>query len=528
MTSPLSYKTTDSPRRRRSNGLYRCGIGSLALAVALVLSGSSSAVSRPGADNSSITVDLTAATTLDRGTSVTAAKLIQPPGPISAHPSLLDEANAACQNARVDDTALCAGTVDAEIWGLPLVVMSHTRDLLACRIGVNHLYNSSSLAGPSSTSVVAPNDDTLYSTAFLDLRAGPLLLTVPPIRDRYLDFQLMDMYTNTIADIGVLTNGGHAGTYAFVGPGWHGTIPNGTYRIDVPTPDAWLLGRTQVKGPGDLATTVALQKNYALRALAGHGSGTAGGPSTLACPAQALPKQTTLAFLDALGDDMAADPPVAADTPVVRAMGLAGIGSGRMPGSGGSTSAAEYLQALQIGQALLASAVGHGSTSTATGWSRGAVVGSYGTDYMTRAIVAVGGLGAQVPTQAVYFHLSGIKSGVSSTPFVGTRSYEVRFAADDLPPHGPDGFWSITMYNSARFLVANPIDRYSIGDHTPDLVRSRDGSLTVVMSATRPSESGVNWLPAPAGSFSITLRVYDPTQRVLDGSWSPPSVRATA
>ena len=123
---------------------------------------------------------------------------------------------------------------------------------------VNVLDNATRLAGPNSTSVADPNDDTLYSTAFLDLRAGPQLLSVPSMRGRYVDFQLLDMYTNTIADVGVLTDGGHGGTYAFVGPGWHGTIPKGVVRIDVPTPDAWLLGRTQVKGAADLLAAVEL------------------------------------------------------------------------------------------------------------------------------------------------------------------------------------------------------------------------------------------------------------------------------
>ena len=158
-------------------------------------------------------------------TPVPAAKRIEPPGPVSAHPALLDEADAACRGAGASDITLCAGTVDAEVWGLPLVIMSQLRNRLACLLRVNVLENATRLAGPDSTSVADPNDDTLYSTAFLDLRAGPQLLSVPSMSGRYVDFQLLDMYTNTIADVGVLTGGGHGDTYAFVGPGWHGTIP---------------------------------------------------------------------------------------------------------------------------------------------------------------------------------------------------------------------------------------------------------------------------------------------------------------
>ena len=173
---------------------------------------------------------------------------------------------------------------------------------------------------------------------------------------RYADFQLLDMYTNTIADVGVLTGGGHGGTYAFVGPGWQGTIPKGDVRIDAPTPDAWLLGRTQVKGPADLLAAVELEAQYSLTALSGHGSGTTGGPSTLACPAPDLPSSTSLGFLGDLEKDMAADPPTAADGPVVQAMAAVGIGPGRTAGAAGSSNATGYLKALRLGASLLARA----------------------------------------------------------------------------------------------------------------------------------------------------------------------------
>jgi len=490
-------------------------IGAILIIVSLVLVGCTSGPSKTASRGTSTA-----------GTSVPAAKFIEPPGPVSAHPALLDAASAACRRAGASDLTLCAGTVDAEVWGLPLVIVSNLRDQLACLLRVNVLDNAVKLAGPESASVAYPNDDTLYSTAFLDLRAGPQLLSMPSISGRYVDFQLLDMYTNTIADVGVLTDGGHGGTYAFVGPGWHGVIPAGAVRIDVPTPDAWLLGRTQVKGPADLPAAVVLEAQYSLTALSGHGSGTAGGPSTLACPAPALPSSTSLGFLGDLGKDMAADPPEAADGPVVQAMAAAGIGPGRTPGTTSPGNAADYLGALRLGASLLAGAAGAGSATIWTGYARGAAAGSYGTDYLDRARLAEGEPGLQVPTQAVYFKASRARSGTTTTPLAGTGSYEIRFPAGDLPPHGSDGFWSITLYNAAGFLVANPIDRYSIGNETPGLIRGADGSLTIVMAASRPTQTDVNWLPAPTGAFSLVLRVYDPTPQVLGGAWSPPVIRA--
>jgi hypothetical protein len=222
---------------------------------------------------------------------------------------------------------------------------------------------------------------------------------------------------------------------------------------------------------------------------------------------------------------MAADPPAAADGPVVQAMAAAGIGPGRTPGATSPGDAAPYLKALRLGAGLLAGPAGAGATTTWTGYTRGGVAGSYGTGYLERARLAQTP-GVQVPAQAVYFRASRARSGTATTALAGTRSYQIRFPAEDLPPHGPEGFWSITLYNAAGFLAANPTGRYSIGDQTPGLARGGDGSLTIVVSASRPSETDVNWLPAPNGAFSLALRVYDPTPQVLDGSWSPPAIRA--
>ena len=509
--------------KQRTSRSFR--IGAILVLVSLVLVGCTSGPSKTASRGTSA-AESGKSSPSTAVTSVPAAKFIEPPGPVSAHPALLDEASAACRRAGASDITLCAGTVDAEVWGMPLVIVSNLRDQLACLLKVNVLDNATRLAGPDSASVGYPNDDTLYSTAFLDLRAGPQLLRVPSMSGRYADFQLLDMYTNTIADVGVLTDGGRGGTYAFVGPGWHGIISKGAVRIDVPTPDAWLLGRTQVKGPADLLAAVELEAQYSLTALSGHGSGTTGGPSTLACPAPDLPSSTSFGFLGDLEKDMAADPPTAADDPVVQAMAAAGIGPGRTPGATSSSNAAGYLKALRLGASLLARAAGEGSTTIWTGYTRGAVAGSYGTDYLERARLAEETLGTQVPTQAVYFSASRARSGTTTTALAGTRSYDIRFPAGDLPPHGSDGFWSITLYNAAGSLVANPVDRYSIGDETPGLVRGTDGSLTIVVSASHPSETDVNWLPAPKGAFSLVLRVYDPTPQVLDGSWSPPVIGA--
>ena len=205
-------------------------------------------------------------------------------------------------------------------------------------------------------------------------------------------------------------------------------------------------------------------------------------------------------------------------------MAAAGIGPGRNPVGTSSRNATQYRKALRIGASLLTGGVGGGSDAIWTGYGQ-AAAGSYGTDYLERARVAKETLGTQVPAQAVYLGASRARSGTTTTALIGTRSYEIRFPAGDLPPHGADGFWSITLYNAAGYLVANPINRYCIGNETPGLVQGADGSLTIVVSANHPSETDMNWLPAPKSDFSLVLRAYDPTPPVLDGSWTPPVIQ---
>ncbi len=443
--------------------------------------------------------------------------LIQPPGPVSNRPPLIQAAKAACARRPALDNAACTGAVAAYVWGYPLVEMSATRDRIACVTGINKLISVRKLAGPTSTSVVAPNDDTLYSTAWLDLRSGPELLTVPAISDRYYSFQLLDMYTNTFANIGVLTDHGRGGRYAIAGPGWNGKLPSGTTRIDAPTPDVWLLGRTELIGPSDLAAVEAIQQRYVLRPLTGAGSGTIAGPSTFRCPAP------TTSFFDQLAAAKAADPPPSYDVPVLRIMAAAGIRAGALP-SATTDPAVQQADAagLVIGPGLIDAAASSANKAVHGGWTRTRVTGTFGTDYLTRALVAKYGLGEQVSSQAIYFSATQDADGGQLS---GSQEYEVRFPKGELPPTGPDGFWSITMYNASDFLVANPIDRYSVGSHMTRLVRGADGSVTVVLSTTSPSSPTVNWLPAPTGLFRISLRVDAPATAVSDGSWVPPSVQ---
>jgi hypothetical protein len=202
-------------------------------------------------------------------------------------------------------------------------------------------------------------------------------------------------------------------------------------------------------------------------------------------------------------------------------MADAGIGVGLQPSSTTDPQVrAGYELALRLGPQLVRASTNQVATST--GWHYAKVVGTYGTDFVARAAVAQSGLGANLPTQAVYFNAS--TSGASL--LTGSTTYVLHFAGDQLPPVTASGFWSVTMYDPQHFLVANSIHRYSIGDRTRGLVRGPGGSLDIYISADVPHGHESNWLPAPPGRFTLSLRLYAPEAGV-ETSWTPPVVHPT-
>ena len=449
--------------------------------------------------------------------------LIQPPGPMVEPPSLLAQAKTSCAAAG-NATTDCAGALDALVWGYPLLVTTRLLDLRTCGIGLNKLENQTTLAGPGSTTVVSPNNDTLYSSAFLDLSAGPELLTVPAVTKRYFDFQLIDMYTNTLANIGDLTDAGRGGRYAIVWSGWHGTIPAGVRVVRATTPQVWLLGRTEVNGQRDVASAISLQHKYLLAPLDRNHPGTAAGQRPTNCGE--TPPKPGLDVLNEISSDMTVNPPLPQDGPIVQAMAAAGIGAGLRPSdTSDAATLLAYARGLRLGVQLMADSESGVVRTSTTGWRTHPVAGTFGTDYLDRAIVAKVGLAQQVPSQAVYFSTSSSSNG---TPLSGGRQFALTFTPRQLPPLGKHGFWSLTMYDTQHYLVGNPLDRYSVGSHVDALSKETNGDVTIVMSASKPGGRHVNWLPAPAGAFEVIFRVYSPGPAVAKGGWTPPSLRLLA
>ena len=425
----------------------------------------------------------------------------------------------------------------AYVWGLPLVVSMRTAQMFSKLVGIDHLVNQSKLTGPGPQIVVAPNVDTLYSVAVLDLRRGPEILTVPEIHDRYYAYQFLDMYTQSFAYVGTRATAGRAGSWVIVAPGWHGRVPAGDSLIRSSTPLVFLLGRFLVSGEADLPAIRAMMAQVRLApmndaaSLGQSQSRTNGTVSTATLPAndpslgtshgtpQSVPEQGA-AFFDELGDDLTIDPPTSdADRSELDRLAPLGVGPGRHPAAiGTSTSRAVLGQGVTEGAAQVFRAVA--STSHGVNdWLEHLNIGRYGTDFLLRAEVAETGWGANIPQEAVYINSTSDGHG---DPYSGSRKYVLRFPAGSLPP--AKAFWSLTVYGPDKFLVANAENRYSIGSHTPGLQTNPHGSLDLYLQATPPTSHTSNWLPIPAGAFTLTMRIYLPLPPVLLGSYRLPPV----
>lgn len=423
--------------------------------------------------------------------------------------------------------ASAALAAQAYVWGQPLVISVRTAQRFAQLLGVDQLTTQRTLSDASSRLVVAPNVDTLYSVAVLDLRRGPEVLTVPAIGDRYYTYQFLDMYTESFAYVGTRATGGRAGSWLVVAPDWRGSVPPGDTLVRASTPVVIMLGRFLVSGPSDLPAAQATMAQVQLRpGPAGTQPGAGDAPAGLGNPIGT--PQTVghagAAFFDELGDDLAVNPPTsAADRAELARLAPLGVGPGRHPGAAATTAERAVLaQGVSQGAARVAAATAASTAHDTNGWSSSTHVGRYGADFSTRAVVAQSGWGANVPEEAMYLHSTHDGQG---RPYSGARPYVLHFPPGSLPP--AKAFWSITLYGPDRFLVANPENRFAIGNRTPGLVTNPDGSLDVYLQTTAPVGHEANWIPTPAGAFSLTLRIYLPGPSALDGSYRVPAVRST-
>ncbi|SDJ86534.1 DUF1254 domain-containing protein [Paenibacillus marchantiae] len=407
--------------------------------------------------------------------------------------------------------------VQAYIYGYPLVVMEQTRQMaLKTRAPLNQFYYSSMLASPQYHDIVTPNSNTLYFSAWLDLSKGPVILNVPAnTDDRYYTVQMLDAYTNTFRNVSNRTTENKAGQFTIVGPGRSSDITKAS--IHAPTPIVWLLGRVQVNGKEDLNRAVAFEKQFTLSTPTSNpSSGITDGSSSNQMSSM---KNDPFAFYKIMTEQIRQNPPPACDAVLLDQFKLIGIDPAKGFESADLNAAtkAGLLRAAKDAQRIIANSVK--SIPTANGWYIGHDIGTYGTQFLLRAVVAYSGLGANVPEEELYARAFVDQNGEK---LHGKQRYVLHFNKNDLPQ--VTGFWSLTLYGSNFYLVDNAIGRYSIGDLTKGLLYNPDGSLDLYIQQSAPEGKESNWLPAPPGDFNLVLRMFAPKPSMLEGEYEVPPV----
>lgn len=428
------------------------------------------------------------------------------------------------------------------IYGFPLVLMGETLNGLTgpervCGLGTDLNTFAHVLERPDASfkAVVRPNVDTLYSSAMLNLADGPQLLYMPPVKDRYVLMALLDAWSNNFAGVGTQSHGEEEGRYVIVGPNWEGSLPDGYERIDAPTNLVWIVGRTEVRGDDDIPVVNAIQQQYTLSPWAHDtpASGITGcvPASNKTPPIDVVKALSTREYFSRLSDLMRDNPPPAEDAAMVAALGKIGVG----PEATTTPDQLSWLKkiALEFGcrgaQRLLVFAT---RLLGLSGWGPDPALvplGEYGRRYLIRAVVAQVGFGANRGEFAVYQNAS---RDAKHRPLSGKYGYTLTFPADALPP--VKAFWSLTVYGNDGFLRDNllaeqlSVSSYALGSNS-ELSASADGSITLYLTTEPPEGTPLsNWLPTPPGAFQVTIRLYDPSDAILESQWKvPPIVRQT-
>lgn len=431
---------------------------------------------------------------------------------------------------------------DAYVFGYPLVTMEMTRRVITnvekpegMRAPMGHLIRMREYPTAKFRAVTAPNADTLYTTAFVDVGEEPWVLSLPDAADRYYLMPMLDAWTTVFEVPGKRTTGTRAQAYAITGPGWKGTLPAGVVRYDSPTSMVWILGRIYCTGtPEDYAKVHALQDAITLVPLSSHGKPYTPPPGRVD---PSIDMETAVRDqVNALGADayfsllatlMKDNPPVAADAPMVARLARLGIVPGQpfeIEKLGPDAAAALRAVPKPAFQKILAHFKKAGRSEN--GWEFTPHTGIYGTDYLQRALITAIGLGANRPEDAVY---PTSERGADGQPYTGTDRYVMHFEKGQMPP--VHGFWSLTMYDQQFFFVDNPLNRYTLSARD-ELVTNPDGSVDLYLQHEHPGpEKESNWLPAPTGRFIPMLRLYwpkDTPPSILDATWEIPALRRVA
>lgn len=412
--------------------------------------------------------------------------------------------------------------ISAYTWGYPLVRMERViRDYIdvpspkpptSYRAPLNQMGWATSLATSDAKDMPTSNNDTFYMSTVLDL-TEPYVLTVPDTNDRYYVVNVFNMWHELEHYVGRRTTGTKAGKYLLVPPGWKGQLPAGMNRLDVSTRKVWLWGRLQVKQGENAEPVLALQKQFTLEPLSGKAHGATSLP-----PLPAIDNDE-FGFFKQLAFALQSNPIKPADAALFAQFARIGLTEkGFDPSKLSEATHKGMARGLKDGPAVAVSSL----TSTASvrnGWNWVTGLDSFGYNYPLRALIAGPYQGGQGEREAMYPIRYTDSEGKALS---GANRYVVKLSS--APPVG--AFWSLTMYNADdKLLVANEINRYKVGSDTPGLKVATDGSITIPIQNAKPvGEAAANWLPAPNGNFYVILRLYQPSQAILNNEWQLPQL----
>jgi hypothetical protein len=424
---------------------------------------------------------------------------------------------------------------DAYVWGFPLVDNYRIQHAYFVETANpeykgawNVVHNTARVFTPEDKAVQTPNSDTPYSTIGLDLRAEPMVLTVPEIEaGRYYSLQFIDAYTFNFAYAGTRTTGNGGGKFLVSGPGWRGEVPAGLTHVPSETELVFVLYRTQLFGPDDLENVKKIQAGYGAQPLSAF-LGTDAPPAAPAIdwvqPLSPEAQRTDPRFFDILNFVMQFTPTHESEQELRARFAKLGIAPGG--GFDAAKLSPEVLQAVKDGMAdawaeldAVTKRIESGEVTSGDFFgAREYLNGNYAYR-MAGAALGIYGNSKEEAFYPVY------RTDAAGQPLDGAYRYTLRFAPGQTPP--AEAFWSLTMYEMpASLLVDNPLDRYLINSAMlPKLRKDADGGITIHIQHESPGNArDSNWLPAPQGPFGVVMRIYQPKPEALDGTWKQPAL----
>lgn len=452
--------------------------------------------------------------------------------------------NKKAETTAAGDAAATAGAedpkqiaMDAYVYGYSLITtevtkvqMSNVPKQVGLQSPIGFFTNVPRYPPADYRGVSAPNADTLYSVAWVDL-SQPMVFSTPEMGKRFHLFEMVDLWMNIVKSPGSREFGGKPMNFLLTGPDFKGEVPAGMVQIAFPTRYMVILGRTYADGTdADYKIVNGLQAQLKLTPLASWGKPftpvappvTDPGFSMTDKPQQVILDMGTDGYFQRLADLMCKDsPPAAEDAPILARMATIGVepckyDPSKMPADIKASLPQDAIRNIEANKDMMGSMV--------NGWVITKGLGRYGTNYMKRAVVAAFGWPANLEEDAVYPYTEVDSTGAELT---GANKYTLTFAKGQTPP--VSGFWSITMYmvDGGWWFVPNPLNKFTVSPRD-NLKPNPDGSITLYFQAESPGKDlESNWLPAPKGKFIPMLRMYGPNQTppsIIDGSWAPPKI----